>query len=87
MTMKLLQWGYTKRKNIKAIFDYCPYSTVIFRPIRDYYFVYIINWSDSDPVVSREKLIQMEQLLNEDLGTDHEYANRKSGTKKPMVLT
>jgi diacylglycerol kinase (ATP) len=78
--MELIKWSYTKRQNIKAIFDYCPSSTVIFRPIRDFYFIYIVNWSESDPVITKDKLATMEQLLNKELGTENEYLNRKSNS-------
>ncbi|MFZ3589291.1 hypothetical protein ACOI1C_08350 [Bacillus sp. DJP31] len=85
--MILLNWSYTKRCTIKANFDYCPNSTVIFRPIRDYYFVYTINWSNTDSVVTRDELSKMEQLVNEELGTKHQYYNRKSISKNPALLT
>ncbi|MBM6618175.1 hypothetical protein [Bacillus suaedaesalsae] len=83
--MLLLQWGYTKKYNIKAIFDYCPNSTVIFRQIQDYYFVYIVNWSEPDPIIDRDNLVLMEQLLNKELGTLEAYEKRKSNQSN--VLT
>ncbi|MFD1735369.1 hypothetical protein ACFSCX_02210 [Bacillus salitolerans] len=76
--MKLLNWSYTKRYNIKARYDYCPFSSVIFRPINEYYFVYIINWSEKDPIVTREHLALMELLINRELGTEEHYLSRKS---------
>ena len=74
--MKLIKWSYTKRYNIKAQFDVFPNSVVIFRQIKDYYFVYSVNWSKSDPVVSKTSLEQMELLLNKDLGTLESYSQR-----------
>lgn len=83
--MNLLQWGYTKKHNIIAFYDYCPNSSVIFRQIQDYYFIYIINWSENDPVISKKELIVMEQLLNKELGTIEAYEKRKSN--QTTVLT
>ncbi|TLS37175.1 hypothetical protein [Pseudalkalibacillus caeni] len=76
--MELLDWGYSRRYNIKAVFDRFPNSLVVFRMIRDYYFVYIVNWSEDDPIVTRPDLKQMELLLNQELGTLGEYRKRKT---------
>lgn len=90
--MNLIKWSYTKRYNIKAIYADFPNSAVIFRPINQYYFVYNINWSENDPPVTKENLEQMEQRLNDELGTGHFYRNRKSkkqgvpAVKKAMVI-
>jgi hypothetical protein len=75
--MKLTNWSYTKRYNIKAQFDVFPNSVVIFRQIKDYYFVYTVNWSLSDPVVSKTSLEQMEWLLNKELDSLESYSRRK----------
>ncbi|MBS8264429.1 hypothetical protein DYI25_08275 [Mesobacillus boroniphilus] len=75
--MKLSKWSYTKRYNIKAQFDVFPNSVVIFRQIKDYYFVYTVNWSFSDPVVSKTVLEEMERLLNKELDTLESYSRRK----------
>ena len=75
--MNLTKWSYTKRYNIKAEFDVFPNSVVIFRQIKDYYFVYTVNWSLSDPVVSKTVLGEMEWLLNKELGTLENYSLRK----------
>ena len=74
--MKLTNWSYTKRYNIKAQFDVFPNSVVIFRQIKDYYFVYTVNWSLGDPVVSKTTLEKMEWLLNKELGTLESYSQR-----------
>jgi hypothetical protein len=75
--MKLIRWSYTKRYNIKAHFDVFPNSVVIFRKIKEYYFVYSVNWSISDPVVPKAALEEMERLLNMELGTLESYRQRK----------
>ncbi|MBT2639408.1 MULTISPECIES: hypothetical protein [unclassified Bacillus (in: firmicutes)] len=75
--MKLTKWSYTKRYNIKAQFDVFPNSVVLFRQIKEYYFVYTVNWSLKDPVVSKSELAEMERLLNKELGTLESYRQRK----------
>lgn len=74
--MELLEWSYTKHQNIKARFEPFVHSDVLFRQIKDYYFVYTIRWSDLDPVVEREHLEEMEILINCELGTEHSYFKR-----------
>ncbi|WP_243387306.1 hypothetical protein [Bacillus kexueae] len=76
--MELLDWSYTRGYNVKAYFSKFPQSLVIFRQIRDYYFVYQVKWSELDPVVTREDLEQMELMMNKELGLEAEYLKRKS---------
>jgi len=83
--MFLIKWSYTKRYNIKGIFDQFPKSPVIFRQIKDYYFIYKINWDQEDPPVGKEDLEEMELLLNEELGTSSYYFQRKNYISKPEV--
>jgi len=78
--MELLDWGYTRRYNIKAYFSKFPHSLVVFRQIKDYYFVYQVHWKELDPVVTRDDLEEMELLLNQELGLEKAYLNRKSRT-------
>ncbi|WP_347941549.1 hypothetical protein AAEY33_05680 [Peribacillus simplex] len=66
-----------RRYNIRAIFDQFPNSPVIFRKIRDYYFVYTINWTVADAPIGIKELEEMEQLLNRELGTELQYLYRK----------
>ncbi|MBS4179283.1 hypothetical protein [Lederbergia citrea] len=74
--MKILKWSYTKRYNIKARFDQFPHSEVVFRQIKDYYFIYTVFWSKEDPAVERPHLEEMEVLLNRELGTLDCYLKR-----------
>lgn len=76
--MRLESWTYTKKYNIKALFDGFPSSPVIFRQIKEYYFIYTIKWSPSDPPVKRIHLEEMEILLNTELGTYEGYQRRKA---------
>ena len=91
--MKLVSWTYTKRYNIKAVFDRFPHSNVIFRLIHKYYFIRIVNWSEKDPPVQTTDLERMELLLNDELGTGPFYQNRRSRheggltrMKKAMII-
>ncbi|MFJ7680455.1 hypothetical protein [Peribacillus butanolivorans] len=65
-----------RRYNIKAIFDQFPNSPVIFRKIKDYYFIYTIQWTAADAPVGTKELEEMEQLLNRELGTELQYLYR-----------
>lgn len=75
--MQLVKWSYMRRDNIKAIYDQYPNSPVIFRKIRDYYFVYTIQWTPADDPVGKSELEQMEKLLNRELGTEYQYLYRR----------
>lgn len=75
--MELIKWSYTKRYNIKGLFDAYPNSVVIFRKIKNYYFVYTVQWSMRDPVVTKTALEEMEWLLNRELGLAEDYGGRK----------
>lgn len=78
--LKLLKWSYTKKYNIKAYFDLFPNSPVIFRQIKNYYFVYTVKWDDHDPIVKRTDLEEMEILLNTELDTYSFYLNRSKNS-------
>ncbi len=79
-----MKWEFTKRHGIKAQFDKLPNSIVIFRSINYYYFVYSIDWSENDQVVTRGDLEEMGLLMNRELGKEGEYLNRKSNTKRTI---
>ncbi|MFC7395285.1 hypothetical protein [Scopulibacillus cellulosilyticus] len=78
--MKLLDWQFTRRRGIKAIFDEFPNSVVIFRLINHFYFVYTIDWSKDDRIVTKADLDKMGILINRELGTEQGYLNRKSNS-------
>ncbi|MBX9956859.1 hypothetical protein H7T43_18370 [Peribacillus simplex] len=75
--MQLVKWSYMRRYNIRAIFDQFPNSPVVFRKIRDYYFVYTVHWKAADAPIGIKELEEMEQLLNRELGTELQYLYRK----------
>ncbi|MEH7886737.1 hypothetical protein V7654_20745 [Bacillus sp. JJ1609] len=79
--MELTKWSYSKRYNIKAQFNEYPNSLVVFRRIKNYYFVYTVQWSMNDPFVTKKALEEMEWLLNRELGTEEDYRQRKQFRK------
>ncbi len=76
--MKLIQWSYTKRYQVKAIFNEFPDMIFIFRTIGSYYFVFTTKGEVADQIPTRKNYIEMELLINEQLQTLSAYLNRKS---------
>lgn len=74
----MITWEFTKRGGVKARFDKFPNSTVIFRFIHSYYFVYTVDWSEMDEVITRMDLEGAELLINRELGLEDKFLNRKS---------
>lgn len=75
--MEMISYSYWKRNQIKAVFSRFPSSIVTFRMVGHYYFIYSIQWSEIDPMVIREDLKEMEWIMNEELGLQEYYDNRK----------
>lgn len=80
--MKIMYWEFTKRGGVKARFNKFPNSTVIFRLINSYYFVYTVDWSKMDRVITRTDLEKAELLINRELGLEREFLNRKSSLER-----
>ena len=83
--MKLLDWVFTRRRGIKATFDKFPNSLVILRLINHYYFVYYVDWSKTDQIVTRVDFEEMGLLINRELGMEKRYLERKSIDKSYWV--
>lgn len=75
--MKMMYWEFAKWGRVKAKFDKFPNSTVIFRLIKSYYFVYTVDWSEMDHVLTRMDLEKAELLINRELGLEKEFLKRK----------
>ena len=75
--MRLLSYSYLKKGKMKAIYDRFSDSQVIFCKINGYYFVYYVRWSENDPIVVTQDLVEMEYLLNEEMDTLDIYLTRK----------
>ncbi|WP_088006270.1 hypothetical protein [Indiicoccus explosivorum] len=75
--MRLETWSYTRRYQIKAIFDVYPHVTVLFRQIGSYYFIYSMKGLTKDHLPGRKEYVQMEYLLNKELGLRDAYRQRK----------
>ena len=79
--VKMISWEYAKWGRIKARFDKFPNSTVIFRLVKSYYFVYTVDWSEMDHVITKIDLEKAALLINRELGLEEEFLNRKSAKK------
>ncbi|MEK4564182.1 hypothetical protein MKX54_05800 [Alkalihalobacillus sp. FSL R5-0424] len=77
MHMKLISYSYQKRGKMKAIYDRFSESPVIFCKINGYYFVYYVRWSENDPIVTTQDLVDMEIELNLEMETIEAYRRRK----------
>lgn len=75
--MKLIQWSYAKRYNIKAIYDEFPHVVVLFRQIGGYYFIFSMKGLTPEHLPNRRDYVKMEYLLNKDLGLLEAYKERK----------
>ncbi|RNF40421.1 hypothetical protein [Planococcus salinus] len=75
--MKLVNWSYAKRYNIKAIFDDFPHVVVLFRQIGGYYFIFSMKGLTPEHIPTRRDYVKMEYLLNKELGMLTAYKERK----------
>lgn len=75
--MKLIQWSYAKRYNIKAIYDEFPHVVVLFRQIGGYYFIFSMKGLTPEHIPTRRDYVKMEYLLNKDLGLLEAYKERR----------
>lgn len=75
--MKMISYSYQKRGGMKAIYDRFSDSVAIFRKINGYYFIYYVRWSEQDPIIMKSDLVEMEILLNQEMGTEGLYKKRK----------
>lgn len=80
--MKIIHWSYTRKYQVKSVFDLFPDKVAVFRQINGYYFIYTIKSQDSIELRSRKHYVQMEYLINKELGTLTAYKNRKALQKK-----
>ena len=77
VAMKLIHWAYTRKYQIKGIFDSFPTTVVLFRKISDYYFIFSMSGLDESFLPSRADYVRMEYLLNKELGTLQAYKHRR----------
>ncbi|MDW0114777.1 MULTISPECIES: hypothetical protein [Sporosarcina] len=75
--MELIHWEYGRKYQVKGIFNEFPSTVVIFRQIKDYYFIYTMSAIDDTSLPTRKQYVQMEYLLNKELGTLPAYRNRQ----------
>ncbi|WP_257125456.1 hypothetical protein [Bhargavaea cecembensis] len=73
-----MQWSYTRKYQVKAIFDDFPETVFLFRRIGDYYFLFSSRGGEYGPLPERRHYAVMEELVNGELGTIEHYRNRRS---------
>lgn len=74
--MKLLHWEYTRKYQVKCIFDEFPHTVFIFRKIKDYYFLFSMTGLDKQAVPTEKDYVQMEYTLNKELYSLDAYRQR-----------
>jgi len=80
--LKLIQWSYSRKYQVKAIFDKFPDMIIVFRTIGTYYFVFTTKGHIPDSYPTRKDYEEMELLINEELKTLPSYIARKSSQLK-----
>ena len=83
--MKLMQWSYTKRYQVKGIFDKFPDMIIIFRTIGSYYFIFTTVGSVNNSYPTRKDYVEMELLINEQMETLPAYIKRKTAVEKTWI--
>ncbi|PWW17521.1 hypothetical protein DFO73_12519 [Cytobacillus oceanisediminis] len=78
--MKLIRWSYMRRNQVKGVFDCCPDSFVIFKRIKNYYFIHSVDWKECAQIIKKEQLEEMEYLLNKEMGFLEGYLRRRSSS-------
>ncbi|MCM3092327.1 MULTISPECIES: hypothetical protein [unclassified Cytobacillus] len=76
--MKLIKWSYMRRNQVKGLFDCFPDAIIIFKRIRNFYFIHSAEWRENPQLIGKEQLEEMEYLLNQEMGFLHGYLQRKS---------
>ncbi|REB07254.1 hypothetical protein DVB69_10425 [Sporosarcina sp. BI001-red] len=80
--MQIIHWSYTRKYQVKSVFDSFPDTVVVFRQINGYYFINTMSGLDPQLLPSRKDYVQMEYLINKELGTLSAYKNRRALQKK-----
>ena len=83
--MELIQWSYTRKYQVKAIFSGFPELVIIFRSIGSYYFVFTSKGNILDSYPTRKDYVKMELLLNNELQTLPAYIARNAITEVSLI--
>ncbi|WP_075617797.1 hypothetical protein [Paenisporosarcina indica] len=83
--MELIQWSYTRKYQVKAIFSEFPEMTIIFRSIGSYYFVFTTKGNLRDQYPTRKDYVEMELLINDELQTLPAYIARNASTETTWI--
>lgn len=82
--MELIRWSYMRRNQVKGIFDCFPEAIIIFKRIRNYYFIHSVEWGGNPQFIAEQQLEEMEYLLNQEMGFLYGYLQRKSAEAKDL---
>lgn len=80
--MKIIHWSYTRKYQVKGVFDAFPDTVVVFRQINGYYFISTMKGLNPLELPNRKHYVQMEYLINKELGTLPAYKKRRALQKK-----
>lgn len=80
--MKLVRWSYMRRNQVKGLFDCFPEAVIIFKRIKNYYFIHSAEWTGSPQLIAKQQMEEMEYLLNKEMGFLRGYLKRKSAGDK-----
>ncbi|MCM3708458.1 MULTISPECIES: hypothetical protein [Cytobacillus] len=73
-----------RRNQVKGIFDCFPEAIIIFKRIRNYYFIHSVEWGGNPQFIAEQQLEEMEYLLNQEMGFLYGYLQRKSAEAKDL---
>ena len=71
-----------RRNQVKGLFDCFPEAVIIFKRIRNFYYIYSAEWKGRPQLIAKQQLEEMEYLLNKEMGFLRGYLQRKSAGDK-----
>ncbi len=84
--MELIRWSYMRRNQVKGSFDCFPEAIIIFKRIKNYYFIHSAEWIGNPQIIAKHQLEEMEYLLNQEMGFLHGYLQRKSADNRESKI-
>lgn len=84
--MELIRWSYMRRNQVKGFFDCFPEAIIIFKRIKNYYFIHSAEWIGNPQIIAKHQLEEMEYLLNQKMGFLHGYLQRKSADNRESKI-
>ncbi|USK37503.1 hypothetical protein LIS77_16385 [Cytobacillus firmus] len=75
-----------RRNQVKGFFDCFPEAIIIFKRIKNYYFIHSAEWIGNPQIIAKHQLEEMEYLLNQEMGFLHGYLQRKSADNRESKI-